>query len=260
MADIPRMLADVDAAKKAVRAVDGTQVQSRTLTDMLHTLAETYFKELRGSLPADGDTDAAFSRLHELSRKKPSKQKCIEALTEARSSLVGMESRVLTQVNTRTSGSLTPVDERIIATLKEIRAPAAAAYAQGIKDLEALDRASWRGPATELREALRETLDALAPDADVDAMPGYKPEASTQRPTMKQKVKFIFRSRGMNSGQIAHSEAVVQSVEDMIGGITRSVYTRSSVSTHTPTNRDEVLRLHAWVRLILCELLALPVQ
>jgi len=64
----------------------------------------------------------------------------------------------------------------------------------------------------------------------------------------------------MNSGQIAHSEAVVQSVEDMIGGITRSVYTRSSVSTHTPTNRDEVLRLHAWVRLILCELLALPLQ
>jgi hypothetical protein len=167
---------------------------------------------------------------------------------------------VLTQVNTRTSGSLTPIDEHIIATLKEVCPPAAAAYAQGIKDLQAMDRASWRGPATELREALRETLDALAPDKDVEAMPGYKTEPNTQRPTMKQKVKFIFKSRGMNSGQVAHSEAVVQSVEDMVGGITRSVYTRSSISTHTPTNRDEVLRLHAWVRLILCELLALPLQ
>ncbi len=260
MTDIASMLSMVEAAKKAIRAVDGAQVQSRALCEMLHALAETYFKELRGALPADSSVDAVFSQLHELSRKKPSKQKCIDALADAKRALVSIEASVLTQVNTRTSGSLTPIDERIIATLKEVRPSAAAAYAQGIKDLEAMDRVSWRGPATELREALRETLDTLAPDKDVEAMPGYKPEANTQRPTMKQKVKFIFRSRGMNSGQIAHSEAVVQSVEDMVGGITRSVYTRSSISTHTPTSRDEVLRLHAWVRLTLCELLALPLQ
>jgi hypothetical protein len=81
----------------------------------------------------------------------------------------------LIQTSTRTLGNLTPVDERIIATLKEIRAPAAAAFAQGIKDLEAL------GPATELREALRATLDALAPDNEVEAMP--EPEPNAERRT-----------------------------------------------------------------------------
>ena len=64
----------------------------------------------------------------------------------------------------------------------------------------------------------------------------------------------------MKGAQIDHSVGVVESVDDMVSGITRSVYTRSNVSTHTPTNREEVVRLHAWVRLILCELLALPLQ
>ena len=64
----------------------------------------------------------------------------------------------------------------------------------------------------------------------------------------------------MKGAQVDHSVGVVDNVDEMVSGITRSVYSRSSVSTHTPTNRDEVVRLHVWVRLTLCELLALPLQ
>ena len=77
---------------------------------------------------------------------------------------------------------------------------------------------------------------------------------------MRQKAKFILKSRDMKGAQVDHSVGVVESVDDMVSGITRSVYTRSNVSTHTPTDRDEVVRLHVWVRLTLCELLALPLQ
>jgi hypothetical protein len=57
---------------------------------------------------------------------------------------------------------------------------------------------------------------------------------------------------------MAVPENAVQGVEDILGGITRSVYNRSSISTHTPTDKKEVVRVHAWVRLVLCDLLEVP--
>lgn len=262
---LARALAGVEEARKAIRMVAGAQVQSKAQLELLHSLATLYYDpELRGLLPTDSElvarADRAFTELHELSRKKPSKQKCLEVLADAKSSLVAIEGMFLTGAGWRNAGGPAPIDERIIDTLREVCPAAAASYAQGVKDLEALDRASWRGPATELREALRETLDALAPDKDVEAMPGYKHEPNATRPTMRQKAKFILKSRDMKGAQIDHSVGVVDNVDEMVSGITRSVYSRSSVSTHTPTDRDEVVRLHVWVRLILCELLALPLQ
>lgn len=264
MTQVSAALVRVDDVRKAVRAVAGAQVQSKELCESLNQLAQSYYSEVRAALPADRDevkaADAVFSQLHELSRKKPSKQKCIELLTEAKRLLVALEGAAIVHASTRGSGSRSAIDERIISTLQQLCPAAGAAYAQGIKDLESVERVSWRGPATELRESLRETLDSQAPDKEVEVAPWYKPEQGQQRPTMRQKVKYIFKNRDMNSSQVAHVEGVVQSVEDMVGGITRNVYTRSSVSTHTPTSRDEVLRVHAWVRLTLCELLAIPLE
>ena len=196
---VAQALASVEEARKAVRSVACGQVQSKGPLELLHSLAALYYDpELRGSLPADFEmlerADRAFTQLHELSRKKPSKQKCLEALADAKNSLVAIEGIFLTGAAWRNAGGPAPIDERIIATLTEVCPAAAVSYAQGVKDLEALDRASWRGPATELREALRETLDALAPDKDVEAMPGYKHEPNATRPTMRQKAKFILRA------------------------------------------------------------------
>jgi hypothetical protein len=263
---IAEALARVEEARRTIRSVEGgDQVQSKAACGMLRSLAQLYYdRELRSLLPAASDevarADSAFSNLHELSRKKPSKQKCLHVLAEAKKSLVAIEGIFLVGAAWRDAGGPSPIDGRIISTLREVCLSAAASYAQGVQDLELEDRASWRGPATELREALRETLDALAPDKDVEAMSGYKHEVNATRPTMKQKAKFILKSRGMKGAQVDHSVGVVENVEDMVSGITRSVYSRSSVSTHTPTDREEVVRLHLWVRLILCELLALPLQ
>ena len=109
-----------------------------------------------------------------------------------------------------------------------------------------------------MREALRETLDTMAPDAEVTAMPGFKLEKDTHGPTMKQKVRYILKKREMNSGAMAAPEKAVEGIEDIVGGVMRSVYKRSSLSTHTATSKDEVLRVHAWVRLVFCDLLEIP--
>jgi hypothetical protein len=262
MSDIPSILRDLDHVKKSIRQLKSNQIFSKPIAADLHALAAQYFSDLRNQLPSGeldvAAADKAFSLLHDLSRKNPSKQKCLDTLTDARKLLVRLEGASLSK-QAGASGVVTPVDEEIIATLDEICVPAAMCYRQAMADL-ATDRFSWRGTATDLREALRETLDKLAPDADVESMPNYKAEPDAKRPTMKQKTRFILRSRDMKSGQMATSEDAIHHIEESLGGITRSVYTRSSTSTHTPTTKEEVSRLQIWVRVTLCELLAIRMR
>jgi hypothetical protein len=72
---------------------------------------------------------------------------------------------------------------------------AALSYKQAIHDLKDDSRVSFRSPALELRETLREILDHLAPDSEVTAEPGYAQEKDRIGPTMKQKVRFIMKKK-----------------------------------------------------------------
>jgi len=263
MSDIAAMLRELDQVKKLVRHNRNDQIFSKPITSSLHALCANYFSDVRSLLPINepdvATADKVFSLLHDLSRKNPSKQKCLNALTDARKLLVRIEGVNLAKPTNGSGVVATQVDDEIMATLEEICSPAATCYRQAMADL-ATERFSWRGTATDLREALRETLDKLAPDADVEAMPNYKAEPDAKRPTMRQKTRFILRNRDMKSGQMATSEDAIRHIEESLGGITRSVYSRSSTSTHTPSTKEEVARLHIWVRVILCELLAIRMR
>jgi len=204
------------------------------------------------------ETDALFQELHALSRKNASKDKCLRLLNTAKTLFVRLEGAALARGARRSAGTRTATDDLIIESLQDLCPAAALSYTQALLDLESTERMSYRGPAADLREALRETLDTLAPDHEVEAMPGYKAEPDAKRPTMKQKVRFILRNRGFGTGQLATPESAVEGIEEMLGGVVRSVYTRSSVSAHTATGRNEVLRVHAWVRMVICELLEIP--
>src|SRR5690606_26559968 len=131
----------------------------------------------------------------------------------------------------------------------------AMSYEQALIDLRTEDRLSWRGPATDLREALREVLDKLAPDDEVKAAPGFKPEPDARGPTMKQKVRYVLRNRRVSKSISEPTENAATAVDEALGAFVRSVYTRSSVSTHTSTSRGEALRVLDLVRVVLCELL-----
>lgn len=262
---IAEILPQLEQIKREIKNIKGTQVFSDSTRSNIHVLAANYFDLVRPDISGLENVDAElreadtiFQELHALSRKSPSKEKCLRLLKSAKAVFVQLEGAALRRNSRPIAEKRTQTDALIVESLQEVCPAAALSYSQALVDLQSESRLSYRGPATELREALRETLDTLAPDKDVEAMPGYKPESDAKRPTMKQKVRYILRSRGFGSGQLAAPESAIEGVEEMLGGVVRSVYTRSSVSTHTATTRTEVLRVHAWVRLVLCELLEVP--
>jgi len=98
-------------------------------------------------------------------------------------------------------------------------------------------------------------LDHLAPDEDVTRQKDFKLELDQKKPTMKQKVRFILGSRGKGKSLTAPAENSTSIVEEEVGALARSVYVRSSASTHVATSRPEVQQIKAYVDVVLGELL-----
>ncbi|HEV7601608.1 MAG TPA: hypothetical protein VGO49_15315 [Bradyrhizobium sp.] len=148
----------------------------------------------------------------------------------------------------------TEEDEQIIGKLDALVPSAALSYTQAILDLKDDRRVSFRGPALELREALREILDHLAPDGEVTGAPGYVQEKDRAGPTMKQKVRFVMKKKGKRSSSDA-PEQTVTAFEEAIAGLTRAVYERTSKATHVAGERQTVVQLRRYVVAILHEII-----
>jgi hypothetical protein len=148
----------------------------------------------------------------------------------------------------------TEEDEQIINSLDALVPSAALSYKQAILDLKDNSRVSFRGPALELREALREILDYLAPDGEVAAAPGYVQEKDRAGPTMKQKVRFIMKKKVKRSSSDP-PEQTVTAFEETIAALTRAVYERSSKATHVASERQTVVQLRRYVVAILHEII-----
>tara|TARA_R110002072_G_scaffold57508_1_gene147811 strand:- start:31 stop:846 length:816 start_codon:yes stop_codon:yes gene_type:complete len=249
------------ALRKSVRALTTTQVRRAVDRTAAKGIVDDYFRVLRDLLEIGGvssdvltDLDTQLHALLDASHKLSAVATYDKCLKQLSTSLRAAEKAALKPAAIVQSGP-EPIDARIIATLAQIVPSAARAYEQAVRDLSGAERLSWRGPATDLREALRETLDHLAPDDDVKKAPGFKLEPDTRGPTMKQKVRHILSRRGVSKSLSKTAETSASAVDDLVGAFVRSVYTRSSISTHTPTDRGEVLRIHSYVRAALCELL-----
>lgn len=259
---VTSLLAEVEAERKAINACSGPQVQSKRQRDRIRSIVESYFNEVRPLI--DDNTvegthikavDALMQNILQLSHKNSSTNRYRTEFKELKKNLVLLDSWLVATPMRSSSSSREGVDDRIVVTLRALLSSAAMSYEQALLDLAQDQRLSWRGPATDLREALREVLDHLAPDADVTSASGYKQEKDTNGPTMKQKVRFILKSRKASKGVAATTEDATSAVDEAVGAFVRSVYTRSSISTHTPTSKDEALRVLSLVRVVLCELL-----
>jgi hypothetical protein len=154
----------------------------------------------------------------------------------------------------------TATEQLIIATLARILPAAAASYEQCLIDLNEVSRRSYRGVAHELREILRETLNYLAPDAEVLAQQGFRLEPDTARPTQKQKAIFVLRKRGLSREETSAPELTVSMVEELAASITRTAYSRGSKSAHTVTSGPEVRQLKMYIDAVLGELLEIHTQ
>jgi hypothetical protein len=167
--------------------------------------------------------------------------------------VAGLTSKPLTSQPSETQ--IGAKEKAIVDTLKSISAAAAQSFEQGLADLGDINRTSWRGTAAEFREALRETLDGLAPDEAVKAQHGFLLEKNCSGPTMKQKVVFILKNREVGSKSIDTAKANVNLIEEKTGAFVRSVYDRTSASTHGVASRAEVVSIKDHVSLVLSELL-----
>ena len=243
------------------------QVHSQPKRDALRGLAERYFSTVRPAImPKDiqdadiATVDAKMQQLVQLCHRRGLARAYANILSDVRTALIAVDMRwVSTPQVAATHSPLAEADQAIMSTLDSVLPTAANSFRQALFDLQGTDRLSWRGPATDLRECLRETLDHLAPDSEVIKEPGYKPEPNTSGPTMKQKTRYLLRLRGLSKSQTGATEQAVDSIDEALGAFVRSVYTRSNVSTHTATSRNEVTRIRDLVRVVLAELLEVRV-
>jgi hypothetical protein len=147
-------------------------------------------------------------------------------------------------------------EEILLATLDSLVPTAAQSYRQGLYDLNnGENRFSYRGTASEFREALRETLDTLASDENIKKQPWFRQEPNCSGPTMKQKVRFILASRGKNRTQRSAAEKTVDVIESLCGEVARAVYDRASLSTHLQTTKTEVGRMKRYLDAVLFDVL-----
>jgi hypothetical protein len=150
-------------------------------------------------------------------------------------------------------GAATTFEASILATLEQIVPTIALSYRQVLQDLRESHRLSYRGTASELREVLRELLDHLAPDEEV--LKKISLEKDQKRPSMKQKATFILKARGIGDTARKTPIAAVETVEESVGALARSVYDRGSLSTHVVTTRQEVVTLKNYADAVLADLL-----
>lgn len=261
MSDLRGFIAEIDEVRRLFKGPASKQINSGKVRERVQALVDKYFKSVRPLLATDQEqieglmvADAGMQGLLILSHGRSLCGKYQRQLKAVRASLVELDTAV-TSTHIVAAVPLADVDQRIVSTLQGLIPSAACSYAQAMADLQTGERLSWRGPATDLREALRETLDHLAPDAEILSAPGFKLEPEAKGPTMRQKVRHILRTRGRSKTSISAPEEAVEAVEIAIGSFVRSVYTRSNLSTHTPTDKTEVLRVRDLVRVSLCELL-----
>jgi len=153
--------------------------------------------------------------------------------------------------------STSPADQIIIDTLANLLPSAAQSYQQAVIDLADAGRVSLRGPAHELRESLREVLDHLAPDAEVLKSPNFKLETGRTKPTMKQKVRFIFKARDQSTTESAAPEGAANTIDALIADMTRSIYDHGSLAAHMQRGRRSVEQLKRYVGVIFHDLLEL---
>jgi hypothetical protein len=249
-------------------ASTSVNINSMPLREGVQSVARRYMQEARAVLVRDGfesdlkTLDDHFTKLFELAEGRNAASSYKWRVNSVKKALPKLTSRLEMEVASGNRPAHSAIEIQIVETLNGLVPKAALSYQQAIRDLADETRYSYRGPAAELREVLREVLDHQARDADVKKSEGYKPEKDQHgkdraKPTMKQQVRFILRARDEGSSATDLAERDVEAVEAIIGGLARSVYTFGSVVTHVAGERQAVVNLKRYVEVVLTHLLEL---
>jgi hypothetical protein len=246
--------------------VSSVHVNSQTLRAETRAVSQLYFRGLRHTLQQLSLTELAeqlsipFEALITLSEGRNNTSSYKKHATAIRRLIPKVTSQIEIQGGgSQSSVSSSENDQKILSTLIGLVPSAALSYEQALKDMGDAGRVSFRGPAHELREALREVLDRFASHEDMEKA-GVKKEKNNRGDdiyTMKQKVRFIFKSRERNTTESAVPENAVNMVEEVIASMTRSTYDRGSLSAHQDRGNKACEQLKRYVDVVLHDLLEL---
>jgi Predicted pPIWI-associating nuclease len=255
-----------DAFATALGRSKSVNINSKKLKAMLQGGVQQYFRQGRPELINAGLTEAdvepldtAFQELLRLSNgnnKSSSYRRQVRAVRGAFPAVAG-KLEMKFGAKQMHSLSMTGTEAQVFATLAAIVPSAAASYQQALQDLRDANRISFRGTAAELREALREVLDHLAPDDAVMKADGFKLEKDRNKPTQRQKVHFLLKARGHSKSAISSPQDAIETFERGLGELARSVYTQGSLSTHVASSHKELVRLKRYIEVVLQDVLEL---
>lgn len=258
----------LDDFRGLLRRYTGDRVKAQPVRDAARLIFRQYFRETRPELEMLGlhterleALDSEIGELHRLSNTAAKRKKYQDLLKR----LVKLQQHVELERETNigrsahvqapaSSSILSGVEGRILDTLRKLIPSAASSYEQAVMDLRT-ERASYRGTASELREALREVVDHCAPDGDVMKASDYTQEPGRTKPTQRQKVMFVLRRRRQSGAAMKTPMGALEVVEGLTASLTRSCYVRSSISVHTNTSRQEVQQMKMYIDSVLAELL-----
>jgi hypothetical protein len=249
---------------KAVGRSRATHINTQALKDDAKGLVQRYFRIVRPELEQIGVDESALvgadlemQALLGLANARNRKSSYGAVLKNARARLDELE--VLREMRLGQTSLEAPIhsetEQQLLGTLQRLVPTAALSYQQALNDLREPARLSFRGTANELREVMRETLDHLAPDSAVEADSGFKLEKGQTKPTQKQKVRYVLRSRGIGRTARQSPEDTASLVDELTAKVTRGSFERSNLSTHIASEAKEVRQLKMWVETVLAELL-----
>jgi hypothetical protein len=258
-----QLISDVGAFGDGLRRGHSRNVNDQSSRDRAIELATYYFTTVRPSLSTLEDSslpahDEKWQQLVRLAHGTNARRTYLRIVADLRKELIEYRITALAVAalpKEQRSVTFTQEEALILRTLGELLPSAAASYRQGLTDLQGGDRVSFRGTASEFRESLRETLDHLAPDAGVQAQPGFAFEEGQKKPTMKQKMRHVLRSRDRNKTQRESAEKSMELVDSLTGEVLRAVYSHASLATHVHANKAEVKKIKRYVDTLLFELL-----
>lgn len=264
---IGQLSTDIEALGASLRRGQAVNVNDQSSKNRAIGLATRYFNDIRPRFATtNGETEALlrhdelWQQLVRLVHGNNARRTYLKIIGELRKQLSEFSISALSTpgafaTQSTASASRSSEETLILKTLESLVHSAAASYRQGLSDLVGPERFSYRGTAAEFREALRETLDQLAPDADVKAQGWFKPEPGQQKPTMKQKARYILTSRGRNKTQRDSAEKILTLIEELSGEVMRAVYNRASLATHIHQSKCEVQKIKRYVDTVLFDLL-----
>lgn len=261
------VLREVRQILSAVNHYSSVQINSANLLNRIRHFVQRYFRELRPELVvglvATEILDQQMQDLMRMANAYTSTAVYKKIFTKIESNLGEAEVSREYLNSQRLSGGTQVIAVRntsqqdgvILNMLEQVVPGAAMSYKQALADLQE-NRASYRGTATELREVLREVLDYLAPDVDVEAIPGFNFEEGKKQPTMKQKVHHILKIRETPDTAMGAPRMAAQIVDESVPRLVRAVYERGSLSAHSHREgRPEILQIKMYLDSVLCDLL-----